>query len=261
MLITFISCCTTRLILLASFLIIFDSVQCANKPDWAKPCRKSDGPVDDCVRRRITEALPHLINGYPKARIPKIDPIAVKSLSVVTGSKQVGFSLKINDCLIYGMKTSDYYKVHVDFEKKRYDIYYRNPRMEFQGQYEMDGKVLLLPIQGKGDGNMTLTDITAFYTFDYKLVPKNGLHYVKITNSSMTFEAGRGYYDLKNLFNGDKYLGTQMNNFLNDNYADLIREFGPAMADAFNQVFRSIYQAVFDMVPHEKMYPDIVVGK
>uniref|UniRef100_A0A8D9BPB8 Protein takeout n=1 Tax=Cacopsylla melanoneura TaxID=428564 RepID=A0A8D9BPB8_9HEMI len=251
-------CYSRKLILLVSLLTIFEAVDCASKwPSWVKPCRIKDGPVDDCIARRIAEAQPNVINGYPKARIPKLDPLTVTSIAVDTGSKQVGLSLKLYDCLIYGLKSAVFYKAHVDFEKKHYDLYWRNERLMVLGQYVMDGKVLLLPIQGTGDGNVTLTDVTGDFRFDYELIPKKGLNVAKITNSSMTFTVGKAYFDLKNLFNGDKYLGAQMNNFLNENYAEVIREFGPAVGDAFNQVFRSIMQGGFDLVPIETAYPDL----
>uniref|UniRef100_A0A8D9BNU7 Protein takeout n=1 Tax=Cacopsylla melanoneura TaxID=428564 RepID=A0A8D9BNU7_9HEMI len=157
-------CYSRKLILLVSLLTIFEAVDCASKwPSWVKPCRIKDGPVDDCIARRIAEAQPNVINA----------------------------------------------------------------------------------------------DVTGDFRFDYELIPKKGLNVAKITNSSMTFTVGKAYFDLKNLFNGDKYLGAQMNNFLNENYAEVIREFGPAVGDAFNQVFRSIMQGGFDLVPIETAYPDL----
>ncbi|KAL1449636.1 hypothetical protein WDU94_002122 [Cyamophila willieti] len=157
---TLVSC----LVLLGSLLTIFKPAECATKwPDWVKPCRKTDGPLDDCIVKRIAEAQPNVLNA---------------------------------------------------------DV--------------------------KGD-----------FRFDYELQPKKGLHFAKITNSSMTFSVGKAYFNLKNLFNGDKYLGAQMNTFLNENYQEVIREFGPAVGDAFNQVFRSIMQGGFDLVALETAYPDI----
>uniref|UniRef100_A0A8D9EY51 Protein takeout n=1 Tax=Cacopsylla melanoneura TaxID=428564 RepID=A0A8D9EY51_9HEMI len=249
-----------RLILCGSLLMMLEPVGCAKKwPDWVKPCRKSDGPPDDCILKRITEALPHVVNGYPKAYIPKLDPLAIKSLSVSTGNKQVGLSLTLNDCLFYGTKITEFYKVHHDFEKKHCDFYWRVPKLTILGQYKMDGKVLLVPIHGKGDGNITLTDVLSEMGLDYELVPKKGLHYARSINSNMTFSVGRAYFDLKNLFDGDKYLGAQMNAFLNENNADVIQEFGPAVGDAFNKVFRSIIQIILDLVALETIYPDIEI--
>uniref|UniRef100_A0A8D9EUJ8 Protein takeout n=4 Tax=Cacopsylla melanoneura TaxID=428564 RepID=A0A8D9EUJ8_9HEMI len=253
---------SARLILFGSLLlIILESGESAYKwPAWVKPCRKSDGPTDECVTRRIAEALPNLLNGYPKAHIPKLDPLTITSLSVDTGNKQVGLSLKLKDCLIYGTKTAVLYKVHHDFENKHYDLYYRNPRLEVLGDYNMDGKILLLPIHGKGPGNITLTDVLGLMKFNYELVPKKDLHYARIINSTMTFTVGRAYFEFKDLFNGDKYLGAQMNSFLNENYAEVIREFGPAVGDALNLVFRAIIQEIFDLVALEKIYPDIDIN-
>lgn len=47
------------------------------------------------------------------------------------------------------------------------------------------------------------------FGFDYELAPKKkgGKDHIRITTSSVKFEIGRAYFDLKNLFNGDRLLG------------------------------------------------------
>lgn len=50
--------------------------------------------------------------------------------------------------------------------------------------------------------------------------------------------------------------GAQMNNFLNENWSEVIREFGPAVGDAFNHVFRQLVQNGFDMVPFDGFFPE-----
>lgn len=47
-----------------------------------------------------------------------------------------------------------------------------------------------------------------------------------------------------------------MNNFLNENWSEVIREFGPAVGDAFNHVFRQLVQNGFDMVPFDGFFPE-----
>lgn len=107
----------------------------------------------------------------------------------------------------------------------------------FLGQYEIEGQVLILPIKGEGDANITVskchlcwsyyrvnyfsiyciglklitlyTDgITFTYIYDYELIKRaNQKDYVEITNSKLKFNANGMKLKLDNLFNGDKLLG------------------------------------------------------
>ncbi|KAL1449634.1 hypothetical protein WDU94_002120 [Cyamophila willieti] len=251
------SSCFTKLILLGSVLSFFKPVESVKPaPSWVKPCRKSDGPVDDCIVKRIAEFMPHILPGLPKYRIPTLDPLEVTSIAVDTGSKQVGLSLEVYDSQIFGLKKADFYKVHLDFDNRTYDLFWRNPRLMNIGHYKMDGKILVLPIKGTGEGNVTMTDVEGIMRFNFDLVPKKDKHYAKITKSTVDFTVGRAYFNFKNLFNGDKNLGKQMNMFMNENYNEVVREFGPAIGDAFNQVFAQIFQNMLDLAPFESVFPD-----
>lgn len=109
-------------------------------------------------------------------------------------------------------------------------------RMMFLGKYKVTGKVLILPITGEGDANITLskslkrlsghcrnvwdlilnTILKMFYflaglefsfIYDWDLVRRNGFDYVKITNTTLPYHISSMHINLENLFNGDKLLG------------------------------------------------------
>lgn len=49
--------------------------------------------------------------------------------------------------------------------------------------------------------------------------------------------------------------GENMNRFLNENWKDIIKEVGPAVADALTDVFRATMGAMADLVPFEYIFP------
>ncbi|KAL1449635.1 hypothetical protein WDU94_002121 [Cyamophila willieti] len=250
---------STKLILFGTLLVLFKSTESAfKKPSWVKPCRNSDGPTDDCVLRRINEAQPNVIKGFPKYRIPSLDPLNVTEITLGTGSKQVGLSLKLFDAQIHGLRMVEMFKVKIDWEKGHCIVYWRNlPGVRVIGQYVMDGMVLVLPMKGSGDGNITLTDLSGDFSFKFDLVMKNEKHYGKVTSSKVNMSVGKAYFKFKNLFNGDRVLGEQMNKFMNENYAEVVREFQPAMENTFNVVFRQLMQNIFDLASVEDIFPDM----
>lgn len=240
-------------------IVVIQCIQGApsKPPVWVKNCPQS-GPLslNDCIVKRIRFAMPYVVPGYPKYRLPALDPLEVTSIEVDTGSKQIGLSLKLAKVKIHGLHTADFYKSSIDLASRHWELYFTNPRLEVLGDYKMDGKVLILPITGEGLGNITLSDISGHYTMDWEYYKKNNKQYAHITSSTMGFKVGRAYFNYQNLFNGDKALGAQMNNFLNENWAEVIQEFGPAVGDAFNQVFRQLIQNGFDLVPFDSFFPE-----
>lgn len=49
--------------------------------------------------------------------------------------------------------------------------------------------------------------------------------------------------------------GDNMNLFLNENWRDLLKEFGPAIGDAFGTIMKNTLGSVSDLVPYEFIFP------
>ena len=82
----------------------------------------------------------------------------------------------------------------------------------------------------------------------------NGKEYYQMNKIKATFDTTRFYMHLTNLFNGDKALGDNMNQFLNDNWEDILKELKPAIIGAFTKIFRAIITNVFENVPYEELF-------
>lgn len=96
------------------------------------------------------------------------------------------------------------------------------------GQYEVNGNVLILPITGNGRCNMSLSYKIIIFWFYLKLtylflffldnfkfsakmqmtvIPKNGKTYLEIQNLTWKFNTTKLHMKFDNLFNGNKALG------------------------------------------------------
>lgn len=95
--------------------------------------------------------------GYPKYRLPTLDPLQITAIEVDSGSKQIGLSLKMINTQIFGLRGSNFHTSKIDIPNRQWTLLYTNPRIEVIGKYVMDGKVLILPITGDGPGNITLS--------------------------------------------------------------------------------------------------------
>lgn len=247
------------LIILCMICATLQYIEASKLPVWVKSCPKA-GPLslDDCIVKRIRDAMPYISHGYPKYRIPSLEPLRITSIEVGSGSggKQIGLSLKMANIEIWGIQNANFYKSKIDIPNRTLELLWSSSRVEILGDYIMDGKVLVLPIKSDGPGNITLIDASGDYKMTWDYYEKSDKRHSRITSSSMDFKIGRAFFHFKNLFNGDKTLGSQMNSFLNENWSEVVREFGPAVGDALNRVFRQLIQNGFDLVPFDSFFLD-----
>lgn len=104
-------------------------------------------------------------NGIPELQIPPEDPMSLGNIRIDSGSPgsqfqfnllltnitlhKFGDSLKVTKVGSYTRDVSRPFKLSWDLSSSE---------MEFRGQYEGKGKILILPVNSKGDIRITLKD-------------------------------------------------------------------------------------------------------
>ncbi|CAH0386224.1 unnamed protein product [Bemisia tabaci] len=227
-------------------------------PSYISACSRNDPKLDACVVRHGQAAIAKFINGDIKYRVPLLDPLEITELDVNQGSKQFGLLLRLRKAKIHGMKHAFFKAARTNLTGRHIEWDFEIPKISILSKYDVSGQVLILPISGSGRANITITNLEITYKYDWDYVKKaNGKQYMNITTSSLQFENGKTYFDLENLFNGDKLLGNNMNYFLNENWKEITKELGPAVGDAIGEVFRRMLTSIAELVPWEFIYPDI----
>ncbi|EEB18811.1 protein takeout precursor, putative [Pediculus humanus corporis] len=130
------------------------------------------------------------------------------------------------------------------------------PQMTIKSHYEMSGRILILPISGSGPSYLILRELTFTYDFPYEISKKNGKDYVKPIKGQITYDFKGMKLQFDNLFNGDKLLGPETNNFLNENWKEVSKELGPGVAEALAEVVHLILSNVSDLVPYDDLFPE-----
>lgn len=124
-------------------------------------CKKNDPNLDKCLKTSLQAVIPELGDGYPKFRIPAIEPFELPSLEIDHGKgtkSSVSIDLKLKDVKIMGLTsaTIESLKMDVDNYKLTGKIGFSKP-IEITGQYTVNGKVLVLPITGNGPCKILLS--------------------------------------------------------------------------------------------------------
>lgn len=180
--------------------------------------------------------------------------------------------VKFTDCKVYGLERTQIKDFEIDPKAQKVKITLYINEVSMQADYDINGQILILPIQGKGPANIKFGkggrlelidgDCSKFFAvdgeylfqFDWEVVERKGEKFAKIVNPKLTYETKRSYYRLDNLFNGDKLLGEETNRFLDENWQDINKDLGPAISETISQICVTIASNFFDRISYDQLF-------
>ncbi|XP_063224781.1 uncharacterized protein LOC134532292 [Bacillus rossius redtenbacheri] len=226
-------------------------------PSYLKKCSRSDPKLNECALKNGREAIPTLIKGDSYLRIPVLNPLQLEQVKVSEGTGGVKFTLTLNKASVYGVKQAEVTQINIDLNKKFVSVKLeiKENYLQLISKYVVDGKILLIPIRGEGDFNLTLNNARGEFKTNFDLVKhEDGLEYIKLKDSELQFEIDQAYFDLQNLFNGDKALGDNMNMFLNENWQEVYKEVKDAVIEVLKTLILEIISKVTDKVAYDVIF-------
>ncbi|XP_055543663.1 protein takeout-like [Wyeomyia smithii] len=234
-------------------LMVASTSNGAEFPSGYTLCKQDD---EKCLFERIATTFAKHSKGIPEVNLVALDPLIIEKMDIVQGEGPINIVLNFKNVELTGLSQSAIKKANgFTADPTRMELGILVPAASLVGGYKINGKVLILPIQGEGHSNMTMENCHIQLKWTGKLVDHaNGKKYYQMDKLKATFDTTRFYMSFSNLFNGDKALGDNMNQFLNDNWQDILKELKPAIVNAFVQIFQSVISNVFNKVPYTEMF-------
>ncbi|XP_030754804.1 protein takeout-like [Sitophilus oryzae] len=223
-----------------------------NLPDYIVACKRYDPNLNNCAAKNANNGLPRLLKGDKEFKTPNLIPLKVPELEMKSGNN---LKIIMKDLVIDGLEAAKINTIEIDPKKQNVIITVYVPWLSIGSDYTISGQILILPISGSGPANMTFYDNTFVYNFDYETYKKkDGKEYIKIAKSSTDIDIKRSYFNLDNLFNGNKELGENMNKFLNENSQDVVKELGyPVVAELVQVIVNQVFNAFLRVVPYDEI--------
>ncbi|XP_023309702.1 protein takeout-like [Anoplophora glabripennis] len=236
------------------FLVAFGTFSVAKHlPPYIKTCRKDDPNFDECVKKHASEAIPNILKGDQEFKIPNLEPFTIPEILLDAGSD---ISIKLNDLVLKGISNIKLEDIKIDIEKQHAYIQFFLKTVSIDGKYDVDGRVLVLPIKGNGPLHIDCQNLIVDYVLDYKLLKKDGREYVDPdVSSKVSYTLEEVNLRLDNLFNGDKELGDRTNEFLNEHALELNNDFSSTLSEVINTVATTIFKKVLPLVPYDEVFP------
>ncbi|KAJ2951176.1 hypothetical protein O0L34_g5568 [Tuta absoluta] len=235
--------------MLAKLLLVACFVAVANAAavSFINKCK-----VDDykCQKESSQAALPIFTNGIPEFGIDTLDPLHFDKIDAT--SKELKLILK--DVDITGVKNCQIKKIVRDVANDK--LFAKGMcTVELHGHYEMDGRLLFIPIQGKGKLSAILRKAVVNVEADViDKVGKDGKNHWDVKAWKHTYELkDTAELDLENLFPGNELLGNAARQLLKSNANDVIHEVGAPIIKALLSKVVKVVDRFFREVPVEDL--------
>ncbi|TMW42660.1 hypothetical protein DOY81_012260, partial [Sarcophaga bullata] len=137
----------------------------------------------------------------------------------------------------------------------RFDFELNLPRLQGEGQYDINGQILTLPLKGNGPFTGNFTNFYAFVKILFEPKNVNGDEYLTITELEVKIRTGKGRIRLENLFNGDKTLGDVVNETINQNFEVFTNELIGPIERALEKKFIAIARKILENFTYNELFP------
>ncbi|XP_071439964.1 protein takeout-like [Hetaerina americana] len=229
----------------------------ASLPSYISVCKRNDPNLNECFLKSALETLPNIINGDKSLKIPNLDPFRIESMTIgEDANSNVGLELLFKNIDMIGLKNTVIKDAKIDLDKLRLEFEMLVPSLKVEGPYEVNGKILVLPITGKGQSDITLENVKAKWFVTGKLVGKTPeTQRLQVDSAKVDIDPENMIIHLDGLFGGDKTLSDNMNLFLNENWKDVLGELKPGVNEALAQIVSLIGNQVVSSVPYNQLLP------
>ena len=145
------------------------------------PRTKNSNQYDNCIKQQLEAITPYLKEGIPSLKLPALDPLLLPSLTVDRNLDALKIKANMSKIYVYGATDFFVDEIHANPDALTVFIKVRMPFVHVEGDYNVQGRLLLLPLKGVGNfkGNFSKS-ISNIFINDIILVITLRIVFLKI---------------------------------------------------------------------------------
>ncbi|XP_061378483.1 protein takeout-like [Danaus plexippus] len=231
---------------LISLFILFSESSSKVAPDYIVPC---PGLKSDCLKKNIQETIPLFVQGIPSLGINSSDPLLRDKVNLDLPG---GLKIEFYDGVLTGFKKCIVDSVKYENLQAELDLHCN---LNLKGKYRATGKVLLFSINGDGDAKIKAHDTYMNCKIRFEDRVRDGIEYREIKDYKVNYRHGQKVsFVFTNLFKGNPELSETVLNFLNENWKEILDEFGKPIIETIIRITFNGIKKFFHQVPKSEIY-------
>ncbi|RZB45738.1 JHBP domain containing protein, partial [Asbolus verrucosus] len=185
----------------------------------------------------------------PEMNVDAFEPLLLDKVSVSKGSGAITLTGGLFNLIVAGPSNSTPTYTEFDIANKKWNFGLDLPLLNIESQYNLKGKILVLPLVGHGACDLRLSEVQTKITTNISFPIIEGREVVKIDTMHVAFKVGGMKVKLHNLFNGNKILGQTVNQFINQNALEIVGELEDSIGESLAAIFTDIMNNVYTKMP------------
>lgn len=169
-------------------------------PPGVTSCPRTNNPSEynKCVLTQLQALTPYLAKGVPSLKLPALDPLFLPSLTIDRNLESLKIKANMSQIRVYGGTNYIVQDLKANPNDLTISIKARMPHMYVVGDYDVQGRLLLLPLNGAGNFKGNFTDTEAQVNAQAKeTIDKNGVQRLEIDKLVAKIRVGNGKITLK----------------------------------------------------------------
>ncbi|XP_011631203.1 circadian clock-controlled protein-like [Pogonomyrmex barbatus] len=181
-------------------LAIWARTAMSELPPGVTACPRTNNlpEYNKCILKQVQILTPLLAKGVPSLKLPALDPLFLPSLTVDRNLESLKIKANMSQIRVYGGTNYILQDLKANPNDLTVSFKARVPHMYVSGDYDVQGRLLLLPLSGIGNfkGNFTDTDVQVSAQ-GKEVTDKNGVQRFEIDKLITKIRVGDGNIKLK----------------------------------------------------------------
>ncbi|RZC32542.1 JHBP domain containing protein, partial [Asbolus verrucosus] len=106
--------------------------------------------LKQCVHEAAQNGMSQLAKPFKEIDTPTLDPLEIPKMTIKGGTGTVAIDQNFKNCKMYSFDKTQFDKFEFDFDAKILAIDANFSKIVIKCEYQMDGKILFLPVRGQG---------------------------------------------------------------------------------------------------------------
>jgi len=219
--------------------------------DGLQRCSIADKAALNACLRQAMEDLRHLTkSGIPELGVPSIEPMLIPNIQFRQGDGAVTIQAVLSQVEVVGASNFTTNNIDADPTALTLTVDLLLPELKINGNYKLNGNVILFPVRGEGSFWTNLKGVTSNGVSKLTVVKgPDGKDRLQVASTNVDFRIQRIALHLNNLFPRDPVLSQTVNHFLNTNSQEVLKEIKPAVAKQINELVEGVMNDVLSQVP------------
>ncbi|KAF2899349.1 hypothetical protein ILUMI_06825 [Ignelater luminosus] len=246
--------------ILVLFVVCISEINCISQDltDYFPRCSIDDSNLNNCLLNAFNTVRPYVKKGVEEIGILPFEPLVLPTFNLSQENLAANYTFTAWNFTIRGLDNYSVKEINYNPETLIFSTKMEFDALPLYSKYEISGRVLHIPLEGKGFVSATLLGpIYATIRIEGDLVEVDGVKYYNTTTIKVTESIKDLEVTAEGLFEGDKELGRVTNHLLNLFSVEIMQAITPALEQLAEERFMRFMKSFTGSVPYYKIFPKL----